>query len=169
MYQKNGCHTYIHVMDIRGSMNSSLGMLVSSQRNRKWVLSFIFASAGHSVIAARLSFIRSVAAFGMCTAPSNKVLVNVGWAIVSPLRWTSQNIGKPQQTKKEPTCRSTSGNSCSSCCCECEGKAEKVRTLMRALILVLTRMEPGVSKSISTPPRLLFMGPNRVKKKHTLS
>lgn len=30
---------------------------------------------------------------------------------------------------------------------------------MRALMLVLTRMEPGVSKSTSTPPRLRFMGP----------
>lgn len=57
------------------------------------------------------------------------------------------------------TCRSTSGSSCSSCCWECEGKAEKVRTLMSALMLVLTRMEPGVSKSTSTPPRLRFMGP----------
>lgn len=30
---------------------------------------------------------------------------------------------------------------------------------MRALMFVLTRMDPGVSKSTSTPPRLLFMGP----------
>lgn len=28
-------------------------------------------------------------------------------------------------------------------------------------MLVLTRMEPGVSKSTSTPPRFLFMGPER--------
>lgn len=61
--------------------------------------------------------------------------------------------------KKEHTCRSTSGSSCSNCCCECVGKAENVLTLMSALMLVLTRMEPGVSKSTSTPPRLLFMGP----------
>lgn len=58
-----------------------------------------------------------------------------------------------------PTCRSTSGSSCSSCCWDCGGKAAKVRTLMSARMLVLTRMEPGVSKSTSSPPRFLFMGP----------
>lgn len=31
---------------------------------------------------------------------------------------------------------------------------------MSALMLVLTRMDPGVSKSTSSPPRFLFMGPD---------
>lgn len=64
-----------------------------------------------------------------------------------------------------PTCRSTSGRSWSSCCWECAGKAEKVLTLIRALMLVFTRMEPGVSKSTSTPPRFLFMGPTTAANK----
>uniref|UniRef100_A0A0E9VNV3 Uncharacterized protein n=1 Tax=Anguilla anguilla TaxID=7936 RepID=A0A0E9VNV3_ANGAN len=39
--------------------------------------------------------------------------------------------------------------------------------LIRARMLVLTRMEPGVSKSTSTP-RLRFMGPAQRSEKHTV-
>lgn len=63
--------------------------------------------------------------------------------------------GSPRRVRKlliclkERTCRSTSGSSKSSRCWQSPGRTEKVCLLISARRFVLTRMESGVSTSIS--------------------
>lgn len=80
-------------------------------------------------------------------------------------------LHQKQISKKWPnsTCLSTSGRRKRSCCWKWDGRAWKVREFIRARRLVLTRMDPGVSKSISSP-LLRFIWPifiEMVKNKET--
>ena len=67
---------------------------------------------------------------------------------------------------KERTCRSTSGSSRSSRCWQSPGRTEKVCLLISARRFVLTRMESGVSTSISAH-LVLFICPIKIWKRIT--
>ena len=64
---------------------------------------------------------------------------------------TGARLGRDQEELCTGTCLSTSGRRRRSCCWKCSGRAWKVREFIRARRLVLTRMDPGVSKSTSSP------------------